>query len=229
MKNFVIFMMIVLFCSCNKAANTGGDEEIGGDVGDFVKLNLEIVIVDADLNDRLNPESPSFWGEDYTEGIEVMYLYDGKKITFLENYRLIGGGSLFFVDDVENLKPISSPRQGINTLGYYFIDHCHPFTAVPIIEDEQKVTYAYICYPDGSEDEIKCQIWINETESVMVIGKIWINRELAYDMRGAQGEYGWERYYNPKYYPWLEPVLDDEGKQMGVKPKDYATIVVITR
>jgi hypothetical protein len=38
-------------------------------------------------------------------------------------------------------------------------------------------------------------------------------------------------YYNPKYYPWLEPVLDDNGNPFGsaVRPKNGTDLVVIMK
>lgn len=42
---------------------------------------MQIVLTDPELNDLLNPESPSFLGEEYTKGILVMYLNAGKKLS----------------------------------------------------------------------------------------------------------------------------------------------------
>lgn len=43
------------------------------------EVGMQIVLTDPELNDLLNPESPSFLGEEYTKGILVMYLNAGKK------------------------------------------------------------------------------------------------------------------------------------------------------
>jgi len=224
MKNTVLFlMMMTFFCSCKK-----NESNVNHDV---VDLTVKIVIVDESLKDRLNPDSPSYFGDEFANGIEVLYLCNGKKLPFSEYYKLIGGGSLFYIDDVENKKPISPPlkwsegygyiNQG--TLGYYFID-CSSGMAAFVIEDNEKVTYTYIRYPDGKEDEIKVQYIDKET--LLLTGKIWINGELAFE----RGEWGVKSfYYNPKNYPWLEPVLDDAGKQIGVSPKNGTKIVVITK
>jgi hypothetical protein len=50
------------------------------------------------------------------------------------------------------------------------------------VENGQKIAYAYICYPDGSEDEIKVQMYENNTfRNTILINKLWINGELALD------------------------------------------------
>jgi hypothetical protein len=38
-------------------------------------------------------------------------------------------------------------------------------------------------------------------------------------------------YYNPKYYPVLEPVLDDEGKQIGehVQPLNGTDLILVVK
>ena len=223
MKKLVFFLLMMsIFFSCTK---DNGRNSVFGLV---LNIAVQIVIVDEALQDRLNPESPSYLGEEYTNGIEVFYLYNGKKVTFLELYHYSGGGSRFFIDDVENHQPIFPPKRDGHidqgTLGFYFIDCTSPWGYANVIEDEREVTYTYIRYPDGSEDEIKVQYLIEET--LYLYEKIWINGVLAFE-RGAWGEK--EFYYNTKYYPFLEPLLDDAGKQRGVAPKNGTNIVVITK
>jgi hypothetical protein len=68
---------------------------------------------------------------------------------------------------------------------------------------------------------MKIQLYRNEQGNI----KIWVNDDLIYDMSENSG------YYNPKYYPWLEPVLDDNGNQIGsaIRPKNGTDIVVIMK
>ena len=214
---------MLFFCSCKK--------DVSNVNKDVIDTTVYIVIVNEALEDRLNPDSPSYFGDKFVNEIEVFYLCNGKKLPFLDYYKFIGGGSLFYIDDVENKKPISPPlrwteRYGYidqGTLGYYFID-CSSGLAASVIEDNEKVTYTYIHYPDGSEDEIKVQYI--EKDGLLLTGKIWIKGELAFES-GAWGVKDF--YYNTKYYPWLEPVLDNAGKQIGVSPKKGTKIVVITK
>ena len=220
MKVYVFFLLTLatLFYSCNKG-------EIIEDKA-VCNLSLRIVICDETQNDRLSPESSAYFGDYYMKGIELLFLCDGKKCTFIDYYRFIGGGSWFWIDDVENHVYVSPPFRQIGeynidqlTLGYYYID-CT--SSAYIMEYGQKVTYTYIKYPDGNEDEIKTQIY--EAPGLMINEKIWINGELAYEM-GAWGAKDF--YYNPKYYPWMKPVYDDIGSQKGVMPEAGNMVVMI--
>ena len=40
-----------------------------------------------------------------------------------------------------------------------------------------------------------------------------------------------KQYYNPEYYPFLVPTLDDDGKQIGdlVQPEGGTSIIVIKK
>jgi len=205
MKNSVIFLLMLTFCcSCDKG--------VSGGIGNTLVV---IVIVDEAFNDRLNPESPAYFGNDYTRSIEVLYLCDGQKLTYLGGYyAFTGGGSRWFIDDVEkNHKTISTPGRALN---YYYID-CT--SRAVITEADKKVTYTYIRYPDGSEDEIKVQI----RTDLVVIDHLWINGELVFSFNTGSAT---TRYYNPKYYPWLLPVYDDKGNQSGVIPKQLGMVVI---
>jgi len=77
--------------------------------------------------------------------------------------------------------------------------------------------------------------------------KIWINGELVYALSENMVLFyqemlpdsidvtidpdAFKDYYNPKYYPWLEPVLDDDGNQIGthVRPQSGSDAIVITK
>lgn len=84
-------------------------------------------------------------------------------------------------------------------------------------------------HPDGSEDEIKVQLY--ETSNLSLIDQMWINQELVYSMHPREGSVSTKQYYNPEYYPFLVPALDDNGKQIGdlVHPEDGMRIVVIKK
>lgn len=188
---------------------------------------MQIVLTDPELNDLLNPESPSFLGEEYTKGILVMYLNAGKKTLYksVSQYTNEGGTLKEWntiyppYDDVEGYGRVKK-----NTKGYYHIQF--PFYK---LEENQDVSYIYFQYPDGSEDEIKTQMYING--GVSLIDQIWVNGELAYSMHPREGSLSTKQYYNPEYYPFLVPTLDDDGKQIGdlVQPEDGTRIIVIKK
>lgn len=48
---------------------------------------------------------------------------------------------------------------------------------------------------------------------------------LAYSQRPREGSLSTKQYYNPEYYPFLVPTLDDNGKQIGdlVQPEGRHT------
>jgi hypothetical protein len=223
MKYFVFFLMVIpLFCSCENEGRA-----IDGLVGDVVSLQLNIVIVDELLNDRLNPESPAYFGEDYIQGIEILYLSNGKKLSFLEQYTHVGGGRLFFLDDVENHSPIIPPIRAMGeyqvnqgSRGNYFIDCTY---AYPNLTKVNHLT-TYIRYPDRSEDELMVQIWKSEKGTVISIGKLWINDDLVYEIGFSQAK---EPYFNPKYFPWMKPTFDDKGNQIGEIPDFGGSLFVV--
>ena len=75
MRIFTFFLiMIVLFCSC---AQINEDENYGGILRGSAPI---MIIVDEVLNDRLNPESPTYFGEEYIKGIELSYLHNGERM-----------------------------------------------------------------------------------------------------------------------------------------------------
>ena len=54
---------------------------------------------------------------------------------------------------------------------------------------------------------------------------------LAYSMHPREGSLSTKQYYNPEYYPFLVPTLDDNGKQIGdlVQPEGGTRIIVIKK
>ena len=54
---------------------------------------------------------------------------------------------------------------------------------------------------------------------------------LAYSMHPREGSLSRKQYYNPEYYPFLVPTLDDNGKQIGdlVQPEGGTRIIVIKK
>ena len=248
MKNAVIYLiMMALFCSCNADRGESELQDINGQNTISLRFGVNIVIVDEELNDRLNPESPSYFGDDFTDGIEIFYLCDGKKLT------LFGGAWSYLTkavfpssEEIASYKPITPPvrwmeRYGYidnGTLGFYFIN-CSSFAFFN--EDDKDVTYTYIHYPDGSEDEIKVQLFIWNEGNKVNIDKLWINGELAYDadyksviiesLSTPDQDFILKvAYYNPKYYPAMimEPYVIG-GTYIGEKPKNGTDIVVITK
>lgn len=111
-----------------------------------------------------------------------------------------------------------------NTKGYYYLPF--PFNKT---EENQDVSYIYVQYPNGSEDEIKSQMYI--ADGIFLIDQIWVNGELAYSMSPREGSLSTKQYYNPEYYPFLVPTLDDNGKQIGdlVQPEGGTRIIVIKK
>ena len=223
MKKLAIFLIIpALFFSCSEGINPTAVEEkkaeeennIDSPVGVSINLSVLVAVVDEDYNDLLNPQLPNYLGDEYTNGIEVLYLVNGEKVPFLDYYQTLGGGETYIIDDVENIKTISPPYRyvpgygeiKVGTLGNYFIN-CTNMIPVDVTSwVNQAVSLTYIRYPNGNEDEIKVEIYQTEPATVTQKGKLWVNGELAFDLMS--------RYYNPKYFPYLKPVLDDDGNQI---------------
>jgi len=244
MKNAVILgFFLLVFASCNKSSDEIPDREIGGRIYD---LRLRIAIVDQALQDRLNPESPAYFGEVFTGGIEMLYMYNGKKFVRSDTW-LMTNINVTFHEDYEGIQaPIRETVHygpiNQNTLGYYFL-----YADPPLIFMEDSHIYLYIRYPDGGEDEIKIQIYESNNGDMTRMDKIWINSELVYSMSefytlsyngmwpdSVYPTYDSEiflDYYNPKYYPYLVPVLDMEGRQVGqqVRPKNGTDVVFIMK
>ena len=203
------------------------EEKVYPDGPGLNEVGMQIVLTDPELNDLLNPESPSFLGEEYTKGILVMYLNAGKKTLcqFVPQYTNEGGTQKEWnmiyppYEDYER-----DGRVKKNTKGYYYLPF--PFNKT---EENQDVSYIYVQYPNGSEDEIKSQMYI--ADGIFLIDQIWVNGELAYSMSPREGSLSTKQYYNPEYYPFLVPTLDDNGKQIGdlVQPEGGTRIIVIKK
>lgn len=244
MKNIAIFgLFLFLLGSCDSELAPSIDEEepISGIV---VDTRLFVALVDQELQDRLNPDSPAYFGETYAEGIKLMYLYNGKKLTILEAWPHFSVGE--YSDNFDEIFPpfretadYGAISEG--TYGYYFLNG----TNGPILSDEDLISYMYIHYPDGKEDEIKVQLFKSKNRNLTLLRKVWINGELAYAMSEnvvlfrlgllpdtadrSDPDYFLD-YYNPANFPFMEPVLDDDGNQIGnsVRPK-YGTPLFFIR
>lgn len=213
MKNIILFLTITaLFCSCEKNAE---EVQIDTPSGVVIDFRINILVTDGMLQDRLNPESPAYFGEEYVEGIKLYTIVNGEKRMI--EYPLINEPFRWYVD-----KDGNSSQSYNGTLGYYFIQFPFPKIGGYIEESGKIYMYLYIQYLDGSEDVIKIQEYKNETGSIHSFDKLWINGELAFELIHP------EFYYNTKYFQWLVPVLGDDGKQIGnkVMPKDGFNVVI---
>ena len=226
---FFLLFFVALFVSCNNSNEEESDRP--GIDGYIYDLGILIVIIDEAENDRLNPESPAYFGDDYAEGIKVLYLVNSKKLTILEYLQFVGLGVTFHLsaDDLaRRLLTIKPPIMKSHeydyldrTLVYYYLD-CT--MASQEIEDGMLVSYCYISYPDGSEDEIKVQYC--KGKNYLVKDKLRINGEVVFDnyMNGPELI---DIYYNPKFYPWMKTILDSKGNE-HLRPEGL-DIVVITK
>ena len=59
---------------------------------------------------------------------------------------------------------------------------------------------------------------------------IWYSPRTA-RVSSNEGSLSTKQYYNPEYYPFLVPTLDDNGKQIGdlVQPEGGMRIIVIKK
>jgi len=234
MKSSIIYIIILgLFFSCS-TKNVEPIEEPVTPTVDVISLGLPVVIVDEEYNDRLNPASPSYFGDEFVQKMNVSYLIEGKRLTHLQAYYYGGGGSHFWRDDIEQFNPIYQPVISNvvvcpENVGNCFIVDCMSEWGI-FKEEGKKVSYTYIQYPDGSEDELKLEIWENESGSVMTQGKIWVNGELAFSRMSIQFETSigtfTNHYFNPEYYPFMKPLLNDDGIKIG---EVSAIMLVITK
>jgi len=215
-NNILYFMLTVLFCSCDVKPT----EEPEADV---ISFRLHAVIVDEDFCDRLNPVSPAYFGEEFIREMDVLYLCDGEKLTHLQTYYFGGGGVLWHRDNIENFTPKTSPLEApviISPANW----SCHWIDCTSewgyFFEEGKQVSYVYIHYGDGSEDEIKVQLYENESGSILVHDKIWVNGELAYSRQGKlkETQYGTikQDYFNPTYFPFMNGDEVDEKPNFGI-------------
>ena len=218
---FLCCVALAGLCACES-------EPQEGQISCVEDIVIQIVLTDPELNDRLNPGSPSFLGEEYTQGIEVMYRYKDQKLTLPQLWPLqTNGGAI--LGEWSTIYPPYMEDNGYgktdgNTKGYYYIE-ASPF----VTEGNRDIAYTYIQYPDGNEDEIKVQLY--RTPSLLLMDQIWINGELVSSMHPKEGSLSTKQYYNPEYYPFLVPTLDDNGKQIGdlVQPENGTRIIVIKK
>ncbi|MDR1623778.1 MAG: hypothetical protein LBS04_02250 [Tannerellaceae bacterium] len=222
---FALSLLTLLFASCSADMDETPDEDIEI-AGAIINVGCTVALVDRDLQDRLNPESPAYFGDEYAGGIEVLYPYKGRKIRYPDLLRYTADWVT-----LENYTTIQPPfretadgavRQ--NPFDYYYLSISLFFTEF----SEDGFARVYIQHPDGSEDEVKIKVYRNERGNIQLNDKIWFNDELVYEMRTKDGKSDPD-YYNPAFYPVLEPVLDDEGKQIGehVRPLAEGLIVVV--
>lgn len=85
---FLCCVALAGLCACES-------EPQEGQISCVEDIVIQIVLTDPELNDRLNPGSPSFLGEEYTQGIEVMYRYKDQKLTLPQLWPLqTNGGAI---------------------------------------------------------------------------------------------------------------------------------------
>lgn len=211
-----------------------------------MSTRIKIVLVDEMFHDLLSPESPAYMGDSNVDGIEILYPCNGKKLTLLQAWPTLTQGLAEFPEDFQTVRPPYRKTEEYNineyTFGYYYLA-ANPYSVL----SEGDITYIYIRYADGQEDEIKVQIFKNKADTLLLMRRIWINGELVYEMSEnlilfyddllpdsidiTVDPDAFKDYYNPKYYPWLEPVLDDNGNQNGtnVRPQSGSDAIVIMK
>ena len=226
MKNLVIsFLTALLLFSCSKLERTCTDRGtccgrfsknfVKSDVGEVLltggvtlPIPIHVSLLDETHQDLLNPASPAFLGNNFFGGIKTYGFWDGKR------------------QHCVAMNPIDAPNRS-NQSPFYYVVNLYWFK--PVIEDDRHVFYTYICYPDGSEDEIKVRENSSDPCNVFY-DKIWVNGELVYDQfYDVSKENLWRRYYNPNYFHWMEPVYDMDGNHVGNIPTTCHDFVYITK
>ena len=225
MKGLWYFLIITLLVHSCKIVNVEEESTLAGVILD---IRMYIAIADEAFNDRLNPDSPAYFGDEYTNGIKILYYYKGNKLTFEEYHKAMlkwhyetEGTLWYYIDEVlAKYKTIYPPFWGLEAEGsdkYFYIDCINGSHEVY----ETGFSYTYICYPDGSEDEIKARIYSNK--GLTVIDKIWINGELV---KESHESLSYQPYYNPKYYPWMRQLTSSNGVPTGYLIPDGRAIVI---
>ena len=182
------------------------------------------------MNDRLNPESPAYFGDDFFKGIEVLVLCNGEKMTYSTFYYDIykelydpysGNGQGYILRDPDKRKIFNISYGMIS----YNVIECFAglFPPLLVYEDDRIFTYTFIRYPDGNEDEIKIQFLFEDDKRYIDV--IWINQEVAY-MRTEDTSQ--KVYYNPKYFPLFRVVSSYDGSNAGLVPS-LPSVVTITK
>jgi hypothetical protein len=80
-KGLWYFLIITILMYSCKNDTFEEESSIAGVVFD---IGVNIAIVDESFSDRLNPDSPAYFGDEYTNGIKVLYYYKGNKLTYEE-------------------------------------------------------------------------------------------------------------------------------------------------
>ena len=140
MKTLTCFLIMAsLLCSCNSFI----DEPESGDI---ISLGLFVCILDETFNDRLNPESSSYFGDEFINNTNIIYTADDSKSKYVfpmnKSFSLseeISPPLRWVVDDRYQDRGYYTKE---NSRGYYYFQ-C------------RKGVDTRICYPNGSEDEIK--------------------------------------------------------------------------
>ena len=220
MKKIIIYSLFMLLCACSS--------------DDSILINKTVIsppwyiaIVDSEHNDRLDPKSPSYFGEEYIQKIDVL--------TPAENNELVsfGGYLRAELENNPNYPPefIAKMIGPIVPPGYSFPEKYYTipvtFFRGGIIEDGEFFGCTFIRYPNGSEEDIikfQDKYIQDEFGSVQYTDKIWVNDELVFESKSSVED----RYYNPKYFPRMIPVLDDDGIQRGMMP-DVPFVILIIR
>ncbi|MCL1821806.1 MAG: hypothetical protein FWG22_03175 [Prolixibacteraceae bacterium] len=223
MKNLLICLMMITFlCSCQRDVSETQDGGIASEaaVMDFI---FKFVFVDENLQDRLNPESPAYFGKEYVQGIKLL---DGKKNEF-DPYEY--HNSVRSIHEAEETliqfpyRWYAGNKIDQNTFGYFFIHN----PLVGLLGVNGNLACYYIHYPDGSEDAIKVRELCRSGKygSVHTYSHIWINEDLVFELGGASGR----NYYNPQYYLWLAPVFDDNGAEIAGERPGACYVIALTK
>ena len=202
---------------------------------------IGIVIVDEDYNDRLNPESPSYWGDEFTKGIELFTMYKGQRLLYKHLFPLLnsedyGGSVPGFA--IEEYFAKYSTITSYNAFNKYYVIFCGDGEK-SLTEGGEIVVSNWICYPDESEDKVEIE-WGDAHSINPYIAMIWINGELAFQrvyedvilesLSTPEEPFIFKQaFYNPKYYPWMKPILTDNGEQIGIVAEGYGNFVVIVK
>jgi len=254
----LIFIAFALFCSCSTNAKIEElqeesikallVEELQDEKPRFGSYGpIGVVIVDENYNDRLNSESPSYWGNEYTNGINLYAMHKSERVLYrdifsLQNSEEFGGSvPIFAIDEYyAKFSTITSYPVNITKDIQFYMIFCGEGES-EFTEDEETIVYNWISYPDSSEDEIIVKMaGLEGLPSEWYIDKLWINGELAFQreyedvivesLSTSNEPFIYKQaYYNPKFYPWMKPVFTDKGEKMGVIAEGYCNVIVLVK